>query len=99
MNIVSTRTEQKHIQLALKIVDRIRVLLRQPLIDWSSGEWGKEIHSPPAPQTQVDNWSCGLFVLMALRVISDGETSFEKAGNEYKQQMRRDAVEALLSIP
>ena len=84
---------RKSTQLALKIVDRIRILLKQPLIDWSSGEWGKEIHSPPVLQTQVDGWSCGLFILMALRVISDGETTFETAGDQHKDQMRREAVE------
>ena len=34
---------------------------------------------------------------MALRAISDGETTFETAGDQHKDQMRREAVDALLS--
>lgn len=83
----------------MKIVDRMRELLQQPKIEWHTSDWTRNTYSPPPLDTQVDGWSCGLFVLMALGVVSNAEATFEKAGDGYKDGFRRKAVQALLSVP
>lgn len=85
--------------MALKVVDKILELAGQPKTIWSTSDWTRESHCPPELDTQADGWSCGLFVLMAVRVVIKGGLSFEQAGDQYKNELRRDAVWALLRIP
>jgi hypothetical protein len=50
-------------------------------------DWSFKYHGPPINQTQKDGWSCGLFVMMAMKGLSDIDFS----------HIRRDGLQAVKS--
>jgi hypothetical protein len=48
-------------------------------------DWSFNSHGPPINQTQKDSWSCGLFVMMAMKGLSDLDFSY----------IRRDGLSAV----
>jgi hypothetical protein len=50
-------------------------------------DWSFKYHGPPSNQTQKDSWSCGLFVMMAMKGLSDIDFS----------HIRRDGLPAVKS--
>lgn len=87
-------------QTLLNIIDRIFVILGRPLLDWSVNDcpYSRNIYSPKNLETQMDDWSCGLFVLMALVAMRQG-SRLEDVGKSQLDEMRRNAVRMLMNIP
>ena len=56
--------------------------------------------SPNELQRQMDTWSCGLFVVLAMQEFSFGNTSSlsYSLGEANKEDARQQALDALLSI-
>ena len=50
-------------------------------------------------ERQMDIWSCGLFVLMALECIATGQSYDEHCKDSLKEKMRGKCLNALLSLP
>jgi hypothetical protein len=84
--------------LLLKIVDRIASFLGTSRPDWSGGQWKRRLYSPPELQRQLDSWSCGLFVLMAISAIKQ-RVSFQAVTDDLKLEMRDKVLEILLAEP
>jgi len=53
--------------------------------------------APPAGQRQLDGWSCGLFVLMAMKTLTD-RGSWDSVVDAKKDNMRALAIQELLTI-
>lgn len=54
--------------------------------------------SPPEDERQVDAWSCGLFVMIAMQAFLD-EWSTPLLGESAKESVRAGALQALLNVP
>jgi hypothetical protein len=63
------------------------------------GGWKKVVRSPPQQERQIDIWSCGLFVLMALRCFASGLNYEVGCANTVKETMRAACLRALMTIP
>lgn len=60
--------------------------------------WKSRVYGPPPLQRQIDDWSCGLYDLMAMRACAAGE-DFMNVTDEKKDEMRLKVLEALLTLP
>jgi hypothetical protein len=49
-------------------------------------------------QQQLDGWSCGFFVFMAIQAFTK-QQSFDAVGNDGLVEIRRMALQLLLDIP
>lgn len=67
-----------------------------PQIGWKALR--SSVRSPPVQERQIDNWSCGLFVMVAIQSFSDSwETPL--LGESAKEDVRVGALRALLNVP
>lgn len=75
--------------------------MKKSLIDWENGPWTREIYSPDYLERQMDGWSCGLFILMALLELNrDGEgMDVHKITNARLDDMRLKTINLILDIP
>ncbi|KAG6895347.1 hypothetical protein C0992_001720 [Termitomyces sp. T32_za158] len=91
-------TFEEHVQMALllRIVDEIRRCLKAEPIKWGQG-WKRENLSPIPLECQFDNWSCGLFVMMAIMAVTE-QWNWDKVSNSRKNTIRHIALEALISV-
>ena len=96
--LINSATLTKSSQLLLKVVDCIRTCIKAPVISWNNGSWSRDLQSPPMLQCQVDGWSCGLFLLMAVAALvrNDGWMSVV---NDKKDDMCALAIQELITIP
>jgi hypothetical protein len=70
------------------------------MIDWKRESWTAHVQSPPVTERQIDNWSCGIFVMMAAQAFAIGEETIDQAAtNNKKELMRQGCLSTLLSIP
>jgi hypothetical protein len=81
-----------------KIVDKIMQLFGAEKIDWKK-QWSRKVCSPVELDGQIDRWSCGLFVLMALRCFAIQIDYKKWCRNSLKERMSEKCLEALLAIP
>lgn len=80
------------------MLDRILEYARGHTEDWQNGGWRFEVVSPPELERQLDAWSCGLFVMMAMQVFAAG-LGGQAPGETEKEGMRAGALQALLERP
>lgn len=66
-------------------------------VDWK--KWTREVCSPMELDGQIDDWSCGLFVLMALRCFALRIDYKKWCRDSLKEKMREKCLEALKAIP
>ncbi|KAJ3851678.1 hypothetical protein EV368DRAFT_83283 [Lentinula lateritia] len=84
----------------LKIIDHIFARTKRPLVDWRANDcpYSRKIYSPVPLESQMDDWSCGHFTLMALLAIRQGRR-LEQVGKSGLNEMRKNAVRMLMNIP
>ncbi|KAJ4480786.1 hypothetical protein C8R41DRAFT_771229 [Lentinula lateritia] len=84
----------------LKIIDHIFARTKRPLVDWRANDcpYSRKIYSPGPLESQMDDWSCGHFTLMALLAIRQGRR-LEQVGKSGLNEMRKNAVRMLMNIP
>ncbi|KAF9526823.1 hypothetical protein CPB83DRAFT_837122 [Crepidotus variabilis] len=85
--------------LLLKIIDKIFLAIGEPLTVWHDGRWKRVLNSLAVLERQLNGWSCGLFVTMAVMALLKGLGVKETAGNRGLKAARKGAVEALLDLP
>lgn len=73
--------------------------MKRPLVDWKDRSWTRNIYSPDYLEHQIDDWSCGLFVIMALLELSNGEIVSRNITNKRLDEIRLKAINLLLEIP
>ena len=75
-----------HQQLLLKVIATVLEYAKKDVPDFNKKPWKKQVYSPTALQRQMDLWSCGLFLLMAMwaYIMKEG---FEKVCNDEKEKM------------
>ena len=67
----------------------------------SAEEWEdfeRVLQAPPENDLQTDSWSCGLFVMIALRVFSNNWME-PLVGRSRLEPTRREALKALADVP
>ncbi|KAJ6631496.1 hypothetical protein B0H10DRAFT_1938373 [Mycena sp. CBHHK59/15] len=84
--------------LLLATVDIICEHLGAPKITWDSGQWKCSLSSPVELERQLDLWSCGLFVVMAVKAVAD-QKDWSAVGDSHKNEMRKIMFDAMSSIP
>ncbi|KAF8162013.1 hypothetical protein BJ912DRAFT_935672 [Pholiota molesta] len=84
--------------LLTKIVDHIRVALQKEPIEWKSGNWTRVLEKPASLQHQMDDWSCGYYVLMRIRAIANS-IDLENARFDEQEAIQREAAEILVNLP
>ncbi|PPR08155.1 hypothetical protein CVT24_012145 [Panaeolus cyanescens] len=85
--------------LLLKIIDKILRLLGREAVIWDEGNWQRVLQGPPPLRTQMDTWSCGLFVTMKVDAIARNLKNEEILGNDGLSEMRKKVVNLLLELP
>ncbi|TFK58820.1 hypothetical protein BDN72DRAFT_949631 [Pluteus cervinus] len=88
--------------LLLEIIDQVYTVLQKPHVQWDDGSWPRKLESPVRLQRQFDDWSCGLFVIMALKALGDSEDGdIEKlaVGNHKLTDVQESSVRLVLDIP
>ncbi|KAG6908109.1 hypothetical protein DXG01_006147 [Tephrocybe rancida] len=83
--------------LLLQIVDEIRWCVKAKPIKWSEGGWKHETVSPTQLECQFDNWSCGLFVMMAI-CAATGQCGWDEVSDSRKNSIRPIMLDALVSV-
>ncbi|KAI0676072.1 hypothetical protein C8Q78DRAFT_1007946 [Trametes maxima] len=82
--------------LLKKCLDRLRDHLQMPAMDWSA--MTTLVRLPGPCDQQIDSWSCGLFVMIALQSFAD-EWKTPLLGESAKEHVRAGALQALLKVP
>lgn len=85
-------------QLLLKVIKKVLEYAKKDVPDFKKKPWEQRIYSPTALQRQMDSWSCGLFLLMAMWAYTTKE-GFEQVCNDEKEKMRAKVLKTLLDIP
>ena len=86
------------LQLLVGIATRISQFLGQQE-DWlNRKKWPRQQYNSPPLQQQVDGWSCGLFVFMAMKAVVYN-TGFETVRNDAKDAIKWVALQMILEIP
>jgi hypothetical protein len=86
--IIKTTTK-----LLLEVADKILDTLGAELNQWN--RWTRVLSSPSELQRQMDGWSCGIFVMLAMQLCSRGESPTH-ATNDLIPDMRNDVLTLLL---
>jgi len=81
-----------------KIVERISQFIDGHKFEWDGFETTVWVPSQRLKR-QMDIWSCGLFVLMALECIAMGHSYDEHCKDSLKEKMRGKCLNALMSLP
>ena len=81
------------------MIDAIRLVIRAPPVIWNEGGWNRTLVSPPALQCQMDGWSCGLFVIMAIIALTDGSTNWDSVADRNKDAVRIVVLDTVLTVP
>ncbi|KAI1782137.1 hypothetical protein LXA43DRAFT_977717 [Ganoderma leucocontextum] len=77
-------------------IHRIATSLDMALPPWEKLTF--TIHSPSEEDCQIDSWSCGLFVMIAMQAFAD-RWSRPLLGESAKEHVRAGALDALLNLP
>ena len=64
---------------------------------WDDGSWTRQLEAPPVRERQLDGWSCGLFVLMAMKALAK-RRGWDSVVDSKKDEMRTMAIQELLTI-
>ncbi|KAF8161385.1 hypothetical protein B0H34DRAFT_796185 [Crassisporium funariophilum] len=86
------------VPLLTNIVDHIRVALQKEPVEWKSGNWTRVLEKPASLQRQMDDWSCGYYVLMRIRAIANS-VDLENARFDERETIQREAAEILVNLP
>ena len=62
-------------------------------------KWTCKVYCPTELDGQIDDWSCGLFLLMALRCFALRIDYKKWCRDSLKEMMREKCLEALKAIP
>lgn len=82
----------------LQTVRRIRQHIAAPDINFEDKLWHRQLHYPPQMQRQMDDWACGLFVMMAMKPCTE-DRGFEDVADDVKEEMKKKVLTILLNIP
>ena len=80
-----------------RIVDKIMQLFGAEKFDWK--KWSREVCCPGDLDGQIDDWSCGLFLMMALQCFTLQIDYKKWCKDSLKEKMREKSLEALKAIP
>ncbi len=86
------------LQLLVDIATHISQFLGQRENWLDRKKWPCRQYNSPSLQQQVDGWSCGLFVFMAMKAVVY-DTGFETVCNDAKEVIKRVALQMILEIP
>ncbi|OBZ75385.1 hypothetical protein A0H81_04109 [Grifola frondosa] len=70
---------------------------RQQINAWNMETWGFWLISPPVLEHQLDDWSCGLFLMIVLKSFADGDHNVTE-GESSKEDVRAGALKVLLTL-
>lgn len=84
--------------MLLSAANTVLDFIGKPTLEWSKLFWKRVLYSPPYRQRQLDAWSCGLFVMMAVDAFGQN-SGFHDTGDEHKHVMREKALRVLLTLP
>ncbi|OSC98921.1 hypothetical protein PYCCODRAFT_1396354 [Trametes coccinea BRFM310] len=76
--------------------DRVRLAASAEVADWTTMAFS--LCSPDASEQQIDGWSCGLFVMMALKSFAK-DWQEPIGGQSLKDSVRAEALRVLLAAP
>ncbi|KDQ54442.1 hypothetical protein JAAARDRAFT_49391 [Jaapia argillacea MUCL 33604] len=83
--------------MLLRVIDRIREFIKSPKIEWGVEKWKRTLCSPVELERQLDSWSCGLFVMMALKSFADNLDHCQYVRDSLKGDIQAGALQALLN--
>lgn len=84
--------------MLLSAANTVLDFIGKPTLERSKLFWKRVLYSPPYRQRQLDAWSCGLFVMMAVDAFGQN-SGFHDTGDEHKHVMREKALRVLLTLP
>ncbi|KAG2098733.1 uncharacterized protein F5147DRAFT_815686 [Suillus discolor] len=84
--------------MLVKAVNAVMACLGKPVLEWSPVYWKRKVYSPLEYHGQIDGWSCGLFVMMAIDVFVDNG-SYDSVTDDKKDAMKNKALETLMTLP
>lgn len=82
----------------LQTVHRIRQHIAAPEVNFEDKPWRRQLHFPSQMQRQMDNWACGLFLMMAMKPCAE-DRGFEDVTDDLKEEMKREVLSILLELP
>lgn len=100
MNSRSTITHVMY-QLLIKVVNRIRTDIQLEVPDLGLSDkihWPRIVHSPAQFNGQMDNWACGILLMMAIKPCTLG-SDFDDVGDSTKRVGRIAVLKVLLDLP
>ena len=80
-----------------RVVDRILQILGGNSVDWI--KWSRNVITPAELDGQIDDWACGLFVLMALCCFALRIDYKRWCRDSAKEDMRRTCLDHLMNLP
>jgi hypothetical protein len=85
-------------QLSERIFAAVHLLDPNPTppIDWTTFKWSS--FSPKPTSAQDEKWSCGFFVMLAMKVFIVGN-KFDTIDRSQIHEMRREALDTFTSLP
>ncbi|KIJ63901.1 hypothetical protein HYDPIDRAFT_29246 [Hydnomerulius pinastri MD-312] len=91
-------TPPKFHQLLQKITQAILDYLGRRDISKTLLSWKRALITPSTQQQQMDDWSCGLFAMMAMQTYAM-QHSLELVGDDQKDAIRRKVLTLLIDLP
>ncbi|KAF9236407.1 hypothetical protein BU15DRAFT_76980 [Melanogaster broomeanus] len=97
-SIPAQHSESWAMPLLRKITQVILDYLGRPDILKDVLSWKRVLTTPSVRQQQIDDWSCGLFTMMAMQTYVMRH-SLELVGDDQKHGMRRKVLTLLIDLP
>ncbi|KAG1758081.1 hypothetical protein EDD22DRAFT_1000332 [Suillus occidentalis] len=85
-------------KILIKAANAVMACLGKPILEWSPVYWKRKVYSPLEYHGQIDGWSCGLFVMMAMDVFAKNG-SYDSVTDDKKDAMKNKALEMLMTLP
>jgi len=82
---------------ATPVIDKVLRVLGGEAVNWD--KWNRRVVSPDELEGQIDDWACGLFVLMSLRCFMICIDYQKWCQNSLKEKMSQSCLEALQALP
>lgn len=87
--------------MLIRVVNHIRTYTEVEVPDlglWDKMHWPHIIHSPAQFDGQMDNWACGLLLMMAIKPCTQC-SDFDDVGDSTKEAGRITVLKVLLDLP
>ena len=86
-----------YVYILKRVVDRILQILGGDSVNWI--KWSRNVMTPAELDRQIDDWACGLFVLMVLHCFTLGIDYKRWCRDSAKENMRGTCLDHLINLP